>query len=132
MAVDKAAVADDVLTDQWGLTAPADIAQLDKFNVLPGQGFSVAEEQQAEEKDWDQQPMSKAVAAAVEKQKAKLTDLYKVTRPHCGLLCCPIFLYLTQSPPFVFFRLIMQNLAAGGLRLLQRACRFTTHVLRAG
>jgi hypothetical protein len=48
---------------------------------LAGAGFSVAEEQQAEEKDWDKQPMSKAVAAAVEKQKVKLADLYKVRTP---------------------------------------------------
>ena len=81
MAPDKAAVADEVLADQWNFAAPADLAQLEKFNLSAGAGFSVAEEQQAEEKDWDKQPMSKAVAAAVEKQKAKLADLYKVRAP---------------------------------------------------
>ena len=81
MVPDKAAVADEVLTEQWSFTAPADVAQLEKFNLLAGAGFSVAEEQQAEEKDWDKQPMSKAVAAAVEKQKVKLADLYKVRAP---------------------------------------------------
>jgi hypothetical protein len=93
MAVDKAVVADDVLAEQWEFTAPADLAQLDKFNLSRGQGFSVTEEQQAEEKDWDQQPMSKAVAAAVEKQKVKLADLYKVTPllPSDPLCLTPIF-----------------------------------------
>jgi hypothetical protein len=78
MVPEKAAVASEVLTDQWGFTAPADLTVLEQFNLAPGLLFSVAEEQQVEEKDWDQQPMSKAVLAAVEKQKVKLADLYKV------------------------------------------------------
>ena len=81
MVPDKAAVADEVLTEQWSFAAPADVAQLEKFNLLAGAGFLVAEEQHEEEKDWDKQPMSKAVAAAVEKQKVKLSDLYKVRAP---------------------------------------------------
>jgi hypothetical protein len=86
MPPDKAPVSSDVLADQWAFTAPAGLEQLDRFDLAVGHGFSAAEEQVAEEKDWDQQPMSKAVAAAVEKQKSKLAELYKV-RP--WLTCCP-------------------------------------------
>jgi hypothetical protein len=88
MPPDKAPVSSDTLTDQWALTAPAGLEQLEKFNLESGQSFSVAEEQQVEEKDWDQLPMSKAVAAAVDKQKAKLADLYKA-RP--GIIFVQIF-----------------------------------------
>jgi hypothetical protein len=96
MPPDKAPVSSDVLTDQWAFIAPAGLEQLDKFNLDPGQSFSVAEEQQVEEKDWDQLPMSKAVAAAVEKQKAKLADLYKAR--HSQLLCS-FHRRLTPFPP---------------------------------
>ena len=97
IAPDKAAVVDAVLTDQWPLTAPEEAAQLDKFNLQAGEAFSVSEEQQAEEKDWDQQPMSKVVAAAVEKQKVKLAELYKVPPP---ALCYYSQQHLiSKSPP---------------------------------
>jgi hypothetical protein len=95
MAPDKAAVADEVLTDQWPFTAPEEAAQLEKFKVQSGEAFSVSEEQQAEEKDWDQQPMSKVVAAAVEKQKVKLAELYKVTSP----ALCSLQQHLISIPP---------------------------------
>ena len=122
IAPDKAAVADGVLTDQWPLTAPEEAAQLDKFNLQAGEAFSVSEEQQAEEKDWDQQPMSKVVAAAVEKQKVKLAELYKVPPP---ALCYYSQQHLISksppphhptTPPPIILRCTTRNSAAGVLQ----------------
>lgn len=121
MAPDKAVVTDDVLTDQWAFTSPPELTELERFNLLPGEGFSVAEEQQVEEKDWDQQPMSKAVAAAVEKQKAKLADLYKVI---CFLFC-PVFIMchaLTCAPFQAYYAELAGRSAA---RVRQHACNFS-------
>jgi hypothetical protein len=112
MPPDKSPVSSDVLTEQWTLAAPAELQQLEKFKVESGQSFSVAEEQQVEEKDWDQLPMSKAVATAVEKQKAKLADLYKVSATKFLFRFSTARHTISPLSPSCY-RLTMRSLAAG-------------------